>query len=137
MKTPTDRQRRSEWTFPREYVVPRGLQYRLHERYAWCGGMVRGVIGPYSAPFTLSAALWPKAVALVIAGVVIVSAVRGWLTPCNGAAGTLAFDHDGLRLGTCVPSLRLLHPDAVVHISAASSRAGEVLCWPIRRTDDT
>lgn len=129
----TARRRPTEWDHPRAYIVPRTLALEVPRGWELVGPGLRGNVGPYLPPFIVTGASWPDEVAQRMDGIALVGSVRLsiWQARTPGYTRHLPGPWGDVKVRLLVA--RALPAGAGLEVTAATSRQGEVLCWPLRK----
>lgn len=129
----TPQRRPSEWDHPRAYIVPRTLALEVPRGWELVGPGLRGNVGPYLPSFIVTGASWAEEVAQRMDGIALVAGVRVsiWQARTPGYTRHLPGPWGSVTVRLLVT--RALPGGAGLEVTAATSRQGEVLCWPLRK----
>lgn len=129
----TTKRRLCEWSSPRAYIVPRTLCLPVPQGWELVRPPITGNVGPYLPPFIVTGSNWSSEVAQRMDGIAIVGGVRLsiWQAQVPGYTRHLWGPWGDVKVRRMI-TFALPH-GAGLRVSAATSRQGEVLCWPLRK----
>lgn len=128
----TRKKRHPKTDWAKTWTVPRNKPIQCPAGWEWVGSRIVGRVGPYLPAFEVAAALWPEDVAAALEAVCVVGGAR-WSAKFSRDTGAAPTPPMLVECSPRVPLTLDLPRGATIALRAATSRIGEVTCWPMKR----